>query len=142
MTTRRGAVVGDGARASDFFGGPSKVRSKLALAIFQAMSAEGLARSDLADYAHVDPQDLPASYEEANASLTGDLALSLLAPLGISVDEVLPMRELTPPERKYWARQFEQEDSGVEAREGGGPTAPDPQVVLALFIRLRAIDEL
>ena len=85
---------------------------------------------------------LSGSLRDGGKKLKGDVALALLAPLGLEIDRILSLPELNEEQRRSWVRELATQGDGVVTGCDLGAAVPDPSIVLGLFIRFRALDEL
>ena len=147
MTTSQ-TTSSNGRLASDLFGGKIAVREAIFREIKEGFLREGFSIDQLSSFSEYPKKTVEAAFEDPKRKLTGELALSLMTPLGIALDKVLKLSKLVPKDREYWEKEFRpgsvsvEDAEGAVAQEGAGPTAPDFDIELGLFIRFRAIDEI
>jgi hypothetical protein len=123
--------------ASDIFKGQEFIRQNIVDVVKKALVEQGLSAKD---YAGKIMPESPASVTDAledPSRLTEFLALSMMAPLGVSVEDVLPSTRRLKAERDKWRRIMPK--NYVLAATGG---KVDRDVSVELFIRFKALSEL
>ncbi len=128
--------------ACDLFGGATAVRALLAGKICSGMRSSGLTASQLGESTNTSAKQIESSLENEGHKLTGDMAMSLMAPLGISIDDVLPLSMLTREQQEYWTDRFQEGEAGVLAQVPDGSGEISMDAMLKLFIRLQALGEI
>jgi transcriptional regulator with XRE-family HTH domain len=104
------------ASAADLFGGKDRVSAKLVAAICQAMEEKAITPSELGEAADLDPS-IVSRILAGTDELNEDIALRLMAVLGIALEDALPaLRPLTAEERLEWKRR-------ILSEKGDGPVA-------------------
>jgi len=123
----------------DLWGGKEKLRQKLLGGIRFKRHQEGFTTKELSNYV-CDDYDIVKDLEQGKQSLDGHHALSLMSPLGICVDKIMP---LAPKELKgYWKSEW---DNGVEKynkQTAEEPIKIDPTTAIGLQWRFNALSEL
>lgn len=127
--------------AEEFFGGVDAIRDRLARAITEGRIAEGLQPHELGELAGLDNPEIVAEIEAKDVLLREPTAVALMLPLGIAVDRVLRMPELTEDERRYWRDRMRESHTGRMAGTGGPPSI-ERDIALGLFLRFLALQSL
>ena len=146
MTVEQGTQSGE-KLAADLFGGKPAVREAIFRALRDAINREGVSTTQLSAFTGYNPKEIDEAFAHPREKLTGDLALSLMAPLGVAVDEALTFKgSLDLADREFWEAEFcnghPETPDGVLAQEGAGTTAPAFEIEFGLFLRFRAFDEI
>jgi len=127
--------------AAKMCGGKQFIRQRIIARVRDTVDSLGLDTEEFGLMAYPANARILDRLRESPERLNEDIALSLMAPLAIPIEDVLLLREMTKPEHDDWLRTMLGSDDSVLATSGGDGTL-DPEVCLALFIRFEAMKEL
>lgn len=130
--------------AAEVFGGESQIQNRLQGAILAAMRAQELDASQLAEMASLEDEDLERwqkSLQDPSA-LDGEIALAVMAQLGLSARDILDDPGLTEEETDYWIGRMRSAKAGPVFFTGGMPcdgSQINPLAMVLVFIRFAAV---
>lgn len=141
-------------QACNLFGGKQTLRKILINTIRAERLTRNISPQELYSEALLESQGYPTDIideiEQGKRYIDGELATSVMAPLGISLNDVMILPKLTEQQELYWTTKYLASGDGpVHAskinKEGevlDFKGELDDTIQLGLFIRFAALDEL